>query len=63
MAKIELSVTVTSCVAVAVLLLASVAVQVTVVLPTGNLAGASLVMDTGLNASVAVAVPMLMATA
>ena len=49
--------TVISCVAVALLPFASVAVQVTMVTPTGKVVGASLVMVTA-NKSVAVAVPV-----
>ena len=55
-----MSVTVTDCVAVAVIPAESVALQITVVIPTGKFAGALLLTDKEFPAeSVALAVPMV----
>jgi hypothetical protein len=57
------AVTVTVCVAVALLPLASVAVHITVVDPSGNNAGALLLVITGVNKSLLVVVPNVTAVA
>jgi hypothetical protein len=58
-----LSITVITCVAVAVFPTASVAVQVTLVVPSGKIAGASFVTVTAVQLSVATGLPKLAITA